>query len=399
MANKVDVISAYINDEPFNLKQSELNYLIFSPQAGGIDFYGDILYTTEEQVKFYPRRVEKFLQASQKGWKYALDNVEEIVDLILEKYSQRHSREHLLFEAAGAKKLILPHVVEIGYMNLGRWQHILEKYRSLGIIKNEVDLHAFLYHSEDTETSYFVLIVQIVQILLVLLAIWLVVRFIRLNMSIEELDKHNNIIKKRLKKSKKRLARLMANLPGMAYTCKYDENWTMFFVSKGGFALTGYYPEELVKNKVQSYSSLILPDDRVAVYDAVKDSFHRNETFQVTYRIKCKNGQLKWVWEQGKFVGNTSEFKKLRIEGFIVDISDAKALELEREKLIDELQTAASEIKVLRGILPICANCKNIRDDKGYWNRIESYIQKHTDTEFSHGLCPDCMKKLYPEVD
>ncbi len=274
----------------------------------------------------------------------------------------------------------------------------MEKYRNLGIIKNEVDLHKFLYQLRNSETSYFLVIAQILQIFLALLATWFVIRFIRLNLSVEKLDKRNNLIKKRLRKSKKRLARLMSNLPGMAYTCKYDENWTMLFVSKGGFELTGYYPEELVQNKVKGYSELILPDDRAAVYAAVKDSFHRNEAFQVTYRIKCKNGQIKWVWEQGKFVANTSEFKKLRIEGFIVDISDSKALETERENLIDELQLAVSEIKVLRGILPICANCKKIRDDQGYWSRIESYIQKHTDTEFSHGLCPACMKKLYPDV-
>ncbi|OGQ99586.1 MAG: hypothetical protein A2521_16975 [Deltaproteobacteria bacterium RIFOXYD12_FULL_57_12] len=69
----------------------------------------------------------------------------------------------------------------------------------------------------------------------------------------------------------------------------------------------------------------------------------------------------------------------------------------EREKLIAELQKALAEVKTLSGFLPICAACKKIRDDKGYWNQIESYIRDHTDAEFSHGICPDCVKKLYPE--
>ena len=69
----------------------------------------------------------------------------------------------------------------------------------------------------------------------------------------------------------------------------------------------------------------------------------------------------------------------------------------EREVLIRELQAALAEIKTLRGFIPICANCKNIRDDKGYWNRIEKYIQDHTEAQFSHSICPDCMKTLYPE--
>jgi|GEM_PF-4401160 len=74
-----------------------------------------------------------------------------------------------------------------------------------------------------------------------------------------------------------------------------------------------------------------------------------------------------------------------------------KELESEKEKLINDLQKALSEVKTLSGLLPICANCKKIRDDKGYWDILESYFMKHSDTKFSHGICPDCMKKLYPE--
>lgn len=79
------------------------------------------------------------------------------------------------------------------------------------------------------------------------------------------------------------------------------------------------------------------------------------------------------------------------------DITARKKMESEREKLIDSLQEAAKNIRILRGMLPICASCKSIRDDKGYWKRIEDYIQKHSEVEFSHGVCPDCIEKLYPE--
>jgi hypothetical protein len=65
----------------------------------------------------------------------------------------------------------------------------------------------------------------------------------------------------------------------------------------------------------------------------------------------------------------------------------------------EQLKNALAELKVLRGMLPICCNCKNIRDDKGYWNKIESYIQEHSEAEFSHGICPDCAKKLYPDLE
>ena len=86
-------------------------------------------------------------------------------------------------------------------------------------------------------------------------------------------------------------------------------------------------------------------------------------------------------------------------------IQDLKALHRlvetsanEREQLIDELQAALAEIKTLRGLIPICASCKKVRDDKGYWNKIEEYIQNHTGAQFTHGICPDCAKELYAEV-
>ena len=81
----------------------------------------------------------------------------------------------------------------------------------------------------------------------------------------------------------------------------------------------------------------------------------------------------------------------------ISDITERKWAEAEREKLIQELQDALASVKQLSGMLPICASCKKIRDDKGYWNQIEGYIREHSEAEFSHGICPDCMKKLYPD--
>jgi uncharacterized PurR-regulated membrane protein YhhQ (DUF165 family) len=78
------------------------------------------------------------------------------------------------------------------------------------------------------------------------------------------------------------------------------------------------------------------------------------------------------------------------------EIERRKRVERERDKIIEELQETLSEVKTLRGFLPICANCKNIRDDKGYWTQIETYIGDHSDAEFSHSICPECAKKLYP---
>jgi hypothetical protein len=80
------------------------------------------------------------------------------------------------------------------------------------------------------------------------------------------------------------------------------------------------------------------------------------------------------------------------------DISERKRVEEEREKLIHTLEGSLANIKRLHGLLPICASCKKIRDDEGYWNQLEAYIEEHSEAEFTHGFCPDCMKKLYGVV-
>lgn len=95
-------------------------------------------------------------------------------------------------------------------------------------------------------------------------------------------------------------------------------------------------------------------------------------------------------------IGQNEEVQRIAV--FSRDITKEKKIEKEREKLIAELQVALDEITILREILPICASCKKIRDDKGYWNQIEAYLHEHADLKFSHSICPDCMKEQHPEI-
>jgi len=86
-------------------------------------------------------------------------------------------------------------------------------------------------------------------------------------------------------------------------------------------------------------------------------------------------------------------FKELNDE-----IKHRKAAEIEREQIITDLQTAMHEIKTLQGIIPVCMHCKKVRDDGGYWTRLEDYLRKNSELQVSHGLCPDCLEKHYPDV-
>ncbi|MDO9264942.1 MAG: hypothetical protein Q7U02_13320, partial [Desulfosalsimonadaceae bacterium] len=91
------------------------------------------------------------------------------------------------------------------------------------------------------------------------------------------------------------------------------------------------------------------------------------------------------------------QVSELKHELFIAQQENEKLkkAEKDRDRVIGELKQALLEVKTLRGLIPICAICKNIRDDKGCWNRIETYVSDHSEAEFSHGLCPDCVKKHY----
>ena len=81
---------------------------------------------------------------------------------------------------------------------------------------------------------------------------------------------------------------------------------------------------------------------------------------------------------------------------FLLDIKERKKAEMEKEATIVELKKAMDEIKILKGLIPICAKCKKVRDDAGYWQHIEVYVRERSEAEFSHGICPGCAKELYP---
>lgn len=146
IAGKVAAMSAYLTDEPFRMKQAGVDYLIFTPRAGGIDFYGDNLFTTEAQIRQYPERVRKFREASLRGWEYAMDHPDEINDYIQWHHQPKKSRAHLDFEAEQMRQLLHPGLIEVGHSNPGRWRHMANTYAEFGMMPPDFDLTGFLYN-------------------------------------------------------------------------------------------------------------------------------------------------------------------------------------------------------------------------------------------------------------
>jgi PAS domain S-box-containing protein len=134
-----------------------------------------------------------------------------------------------------------------------------------------------------------------------------------------------------LRESRRTLLGLLSNLPGMAYRCRNDRDWTMEFVSEGALALTGYKVEELVGSAHISYGQVVHADDREKVWQGVNEAVREHRSFQLSYRIVTSGGVEKWVWEQGGGVFS-EKGELLEVEGFITDISDRKRLEAEKAK-------------------------------------------------------------------
>jgi hypothetical protein len=118
--------------------------------------------------------------------------------------------------------------------------------------------------------------------------------------------------------------------------------------------------------------------------------------FEAIYKIALPDDQTFWLRDQA-IVEMYPEDRTYLSNGCLTLISKEMKAEEERERLVTELQEALSNVKQLSGLLPICASCKKIRDDRGYWNQIEEYLRRHTEAMFSHGICPSCAEKLYPE--
>jgi diguanylate cyclase (GGDEF)-like protein len=146
LSGNIAAFGSYLTNEPYFLKQRGFNFTIINPTDYGIDFYSDILFTTEDEVKHNPERTAAFKRATLKGWRYAMDHPAEIIDLLITKYKVQKSKAHLQFEADTMRQLILPDLVEIGHMNPGRWQKMADIFAEVGMVDKDNSLANFIYN-------------------------------------------------------------------------------------------------------------------------------------------------------------------------------------------------------------------------------------------------------------
>lgn len=160
--------------------------------------------------------------------------------------------------------------------------------------------------------------------------------------------------------------------------------------------ILGYAPEDIEKTSI---FDLVHPDDRAQIAADVaawpSAPHEAPGSRPARFRARHKDGSWRHIEGTGRISFDDSVVRG--VVGSVRDVSERVAVEVERERLIAELTEALAQVRTLHGLLPICSACKRVRDDKGYWTQIESYLSQHSQTEFSHGICPSCAKHLYPE--
>jgi PAS domain S-box-containing protein len=151
---------------------------------------------------------------------------------------------------------------------------------------------------------------------------------------------------------------------------------------------------EIIGHKIWDVFEKDEADKRFAI---VKKVFTEGKTEELEVRVPLPSGDTYYLTTVKPILNDAGAVETVICTS--KNITKRKLAEVALKKEHDKLLKALKEIKTLSGFLPICASCKKIRDDKGYWNQIEAYIQQHSDAQFSHAICPACAKKLYPDLE
>lgn len=182
-----------------------------------------------------------------------------------------------------------------------------------------------------------------------------------------------------------------------------DDGFGDFRASTGSVTITPRYCEiydlppgtrevsvEALLARVEPADLPPIQADMAAIASGAKDSHVWD------YRIRRADGSVRWIQSRGKVVGRDAEGRPVHVSGAITDVTASKLIEEERDRVLLELQGAVGQMKAMAGFVPICSGCKKIRDGQGIWEAVEAFMVRHIDARFSHGICPDCEKRLFP---
>lgn len=320
---KVDAMSAYVTNETFYIDRAGIPYHTYTPRSAGIDFYGDNLFTSEQEIKDHPARVRAMREASLRGWHYAMEHPEEIADLILAKYSKRHPREFYLFEALQMAPLLRTDLIEVGYMNPGRWRHIADTYADLGLLPRDYSLDGFLYEPNPKRNLTWLYVPLLFLALLSAVAFYIYRSNRRLIHALAE----SRATHEALRVSEERHRLLADNATDVIWTMNLVGQMT--YVSPSVEKLRGYTSAEVMQQPLDQIltpeSAQIARDGLGRIITAVSAGLPVPE-FRGELEQPCKDGTTVWTEVTTTGMKNaTGEF--IGILGVTRDITEHRQME------------------------------------------------------------------------
>jgi PAS domain S-box-containing protein len=147
----------------------------------------------------------------------------------------------------------------------------------------------------------------------------------------------------------------------------------------------------LAQEYANGWAEGVHPDEFARCLDIYQNAFSKREIFEMEYRLRRFDGVFRWIFDRG-VPFNDTEGNFAGYIGSCIDVTER----VEAQEALRKAQEA--EVRRLRQLLPICSSCHKVRDDEGYWGLLENYMHQHSDIKFTHGLCPDCLRKLFPEA-
>ena len=324
--DRVDAMAGYVSTEPYYFQQANFPYQAFSPLAAGINFYGDNLFTSEKVLHSRPEMVKAFRAASLRGWQYAKDHPDEIIHLIMAKYSGGHTLSYYQFEAEKMIPLLQPDLIEMGYMNPLRWQHIANVYADLGMIPRDYSLDGFLYDAEADSKRRWMGWVVTLATLAVLTVSGIALYIYRTNRRLKVSIAENHTAQAALASRERHYRLLVENMRDVVWIL--DPFTQRFrYVSPSVERLRGYTAEEVMARPLKDaviplHAHSTLQRMQQHLQDFL-DGRNVNEVYYEELEQPCKDGSTVWTEVMAKFIRD-DETGQVEIQGVTRDITARK---------------------------------------------------------------------------
>jgi PAS domain S-box-containing protein len=347
----VDAMTAYRSVEYFQLQAAGAKPSYLMPVNYGIDFYGDVLFTSKRMIDKSPETVEKFKNASFKGWEYAMTHKEELVDYILTLpgvAERKVSRESLLAESDAMDELVLSQIVEPGHMNAGRWQHILDVHKQLGLVKNYVDINNFIYKKPTSNfealksiSTYLLVTVGIVFLLIILYSLSVRKAVRRRTAELETQIKERISIQNELRKNEEQLNLIYNRVVDNIFVIDVTgaDVYTVTSVNQSFLDTTGLSRDQVIGKRVEEIvpePSLTLVKAKYAEAIKTKKTVHWEEVTPYPTGVKTGNVSVTPIFDS---LNNC-----VQLIGSVHDITERKHFEKEQEKRSQERELLVQEL-------------------------------------------------------